>query len=101
MLLLVEGARPHHEAMGVPSHGAAISILGGADDGGGAHVERNAGQDGSGGHDLTGPEHVIIERIAMTTDHLDARGVVDIGDRGDVMPRDVGPVDSLQVLLRR
>ena len=77
-------------------HEAAVRIGGRADDRLAAHVERRVHEDRAARQPLESLNQVVVIRVGVSGDGLDARRVVDVRNRRNIRARHVELVDSPQ-----
>src|SRR5690606_7716430 len=96
LVLLAQDAIADDEAVDLRPHEAAERVLRGADDRLAAHVEAGVDQDRAARLRLERAEQIPVAWIGVAVDGLDPSRIVDMGDRRDVGPDHVEPVDAEQ-----
>src|SRR5262249_29660781 len=93
LVFLSKEAIAHRQRFDGRAHEAAEGIFGRADDRLSAHVEAGVDQHRASSPLFEESEKPVIARVGLAMDGLNARGVVDVSDRGNLGPRHVQLVD--------
>src|SRR5262245_10218941 len=83
LIFLEEDPLIDDENVDVGAHAAAVSVFGIAHDGLASHVERRVDDHGTSRLLEELVDEVVVARIRLAMDRLDARRVVDVGRRGN------------------
>src|SRR6185312_4833058 len=98
--LFAQQAVADGEHLDVSSHEAAEGVLGRRDDRLAAHVEAGVDQHRAASACLERAEERVEARIGLVMHRLDARRIIDVGDRRDRRAHDIELVDAEEAPLR-